>query len=179
MPVLRIVVDRRKRRPSDAAFFRENSITSDRTRRADRKHLPCMSHRRVKCQANCRHRSIRIASRSATSAPMAAFAGRRIGSTSIVCAGEYVDLEEIDDEIWNVYFGPLKLGRLHERHMRIESEYGRLNADRKLSMLPDFFVAYLPDRSHSTLTTCFSKSVFIITARDRTCVAVRGSAINS
>lgn len=35
-------------------------------------------------------------------------------------------LEEIDDGIWNVYFGPLKLGRLHERHMRIEDEYGRL-----------------------------------------------------
>jgi len=31
------------------------------------------------------------------------------------------------DGIWNVYFGPLTLGRLHERHMRIEDEYGRLN----------------------------------------------------
>ena len=40
----------------------------------------------------------------------------------ILCMG----LEEIDDGIWNVYFGPLKLGRLHERHMRIEDEYGRL-----------------------------------------------------
>ncbi len=39
---------------------------------------------------------------------------------------EYVGLEEIDDGIWDVYFGPLKLGRLHERHMRIEDEYGRL-----------------------------------------------------
>jgi len=45
---------------------------------------------------------------------------------SIVCAGEYVGLEEIDDGIWNLYFGPLKLGRLHERQMRIEDEYGRL-----------------------------------------------------
>ena len=26
----------------------------------------------------------------------------------------------------NVYFGPLRLGRLNERHMRIEDEYGRL-----------------------------------------------------
>lgn len=33
---------------------------------------------------------------------------------------------KIDDGIWNVYFGPLKLGRLHERHMRIEDEYGKL-----------------------------------------------------
>jgi transposase InsO family protein len=47
-------------------------------------------------------------------------------NVSIVCAREYVGLEEIDDGIWNVYFGPLKLGRLHERHMRIEDEYGRL-----------------------------------------------------
>ena len=48
-------------------------------------------------------------------------------NVSIVCAGEYVGLEGIDDGIWNVYFGSLKLGRLHERHMRIEDEYGRLN----------------------------------------------------
>jgi len=41
-------------------------------------------------------------------------------NVSIVCAREYVGLEEIDDGIWNVYIGPLKLGRLHERHMRIE-----------------------------------------------------------
>lgn len=47
-------------------------------------------------------------------------------NVSIVCAGEFVGLEEIDDGLWNVYFGPLKLGRLHERHMRIEDEYGRL-----------------------------------------------------
>jgi transposase InsO family protein len=47
-------------------------------------------------------------------------------NVSITCAGEYVGLEEIDDGIWNVYFGPLKLGRLLERHMRIEDAYGRL-----------------------------------------------------
>jgi len=47
-------------------------------------------------------------------------------NVSIVCVGEYVGLEEIDDGLWNVYFGPLKLGRLNERHMRIEDEYGRL-----------------------------------------------------
>ncbi len=47
-------------------------------------------------------------------------------NVSTVCAGEYVGLEEIDDGIWNVYFGTLKLGRFHERHMRIEDQYGRL-----------------------------------------------------
>jgi putative transposase len=47
-------------------------------------------------------------------------------NVSTVCAGEHVGLEEIDDGIWNIYFGPLKLGRFHERLMRIEDEYARL-----------------------------------------------------
>jgi putative transposase len=47
-------------------------------------------------------------------------------NVSITCVGEYVGLEEIDDGIWNVYFGALKLGRLLERHMRIEDAFGRL-----------------------------------------------------
>jgi putative transposase len=50
------------------------------------------------------------------------------GSTT--CAGEYVGLEEIDEGVWNVYFGPLKLGRLLERYMRIEDAYGRLKRHR-------------------------------------------------
>jgi hypothetical protein len=52
---------------------------------------------------------------------------RRWVNVSTVCIGEYVVLEEIDDGISNVYFGPLKLGRLLERHLRIEDAYGRLN----------------------------------------------------
>jgi hypothetical protein len=47
-------------------------------------------------------------------------------NVSTVCVGEYVGLEEIADGIWNVYFGPRRLGRLSERHLRIEDEYGRL-----------------------------------------------------
>ena len=47
-------------------------------------------------------------------------------NVSTVCIGENVGLEEVDDGIWNVYFGPLKLGRLNERHMRIEDANGRL-----------------------------------------------------
>ena len=35
-------------------------------------------------------------------------------------------LEEIHDSIWNVYFGPLKLGCFLQRHRRIEDAYGRL-----------------------------------------------------
>jgi transposase InsO family protein len=45
---------------------------------------------------------------------------------SIVCVGEYVGFEEIDDGLWIVYFGPVKLGRFNERNMRIEDEFGRL-----------------------------------------------------
>jgi hypothetical protein len=59
--------------------------------------------------------------------PTAEFAGTADGSNvSIVCVGEYVGLEEIDDGLWDVYFGPLKLGRLNERRMLIEDEFGRL-----------------------------------------------------
>ena len=47
-------------------------------------------------------------------------------NVSVCCAKEYVGLEEIDDGVWNVYFGPLKLGRFHERHLRIEDANGRL-----------------------------------------------------
>jgi putative transposase len=51
-------------------------------------------------------------------------------NVSHVCVGTYVGLEEIDDGVWNVYFGPLKLGRLLERHMRIEDAYGKLTRHR-------------------------------------------------
>ena len=48
-------------------------------------------------------------------------------NVSTVCIGEYVGLEEIDDGLWTVYFGPLTLGRLNERLMRIEDHYALLN----------------------------------------------------
>jgi putative transposase len=41
-----------------------------------------------------------------------------------VCTQEYVGLEEIDNGIWNVYYGPVKLGRLIEEKLRIEDAYG-------------------------------------------------------
>jgi putative transposase len=49
---------------------------------------------------------------------------------SPTCVGEYVGLEDIDDGVWNVSFGPLTLGRLLERHLRIEDAYGRLTRHR-------------------------------------------------
>jgi putative transposase len=51
-------------------------------------------------------------------------------NVSHTCSGEDVGLEEIDEGVWNVYFGPLKLGRFLERHMRIEDAYGRLKRRR-------------------------------------------------
>jgi hypothetical protein len=32
---------------------------------------------------------------------------------------EYIGLEAIDDGLWNVYFGPLWLGRFHESMRRV------------------------------------------------------------
>jgi putative transposase len=52
-------------------------------------------------------------------------------NVSLCCAGEYVGLEEIDNGIWNVYFGPVKLGRLIEEQMRIEDAFGQLCRHKK------------------------------------------------
>jgi hypothetical protein len=40
-------------------------------------------------------------------------------------AGEYVGLEEVDSGLWDVYFGPVKLGRMDERLLRIEDHKSR------------------------------------------------------
>ena len=55
---------------------------------------------------------------------------RQGGNVSTTCAGEYGGLEAIDEGVWHVSFGPLKLGRLLERHRRIEDAYGRLKRPR-------------------------------------------------
>ena len=38
---------------------------------------------------------------------------------------EYVGLTEIEDGEWDLYFGPLRLGRLHERTRQVEDALGR------------------------------------------------------
>jgi putative transposase len=38
---------------------------------------------------------------------------------------EWIGLTEIDDGEWDVYFGPLRLGRFHERTLTIEDVFGR------------------------------------------------------
>lgn len=52
-------------------------------------------------------------------------------NVSHTLAGHYVGFEEIDDALWNVYFGQLLLGRFHERDLVIEDTLGRRN--RKVS----------------------------------------------
>src|SRR6266849_6754703 len=47
-------------------------------------------------------------------------------NVSHVLAGEYVGFEEIDDGEWDLYFGPMRLGRFHERLRRVEDARGRL-----------------------------------------------------
>ena len=51
-------------------------------------------------------------------------------NVSHVCVGASVGLEETDDGVWNVDFGPLTRGRLLERPMRIADAYGRLTRHR-------------------------------------------------
>jgi len=45
---------------------------------------------------------------------------------SQVLAGDYVGLEEIDDGVWDMYYGPVWLGRFYEKMMKIEDERGKL-----------------------------------------------------
>jgi len=52
--------------------------------------------------------------------------------------GEYVGLEEVDNDLWDAYFGPLKLGRFNERTLQIEDHLGRSQRRGKvLPMSPD------------------------------------------
>jgi putative transposase len=58
-------------------------------------------------------------------------------NVSHVLGGEVVGLTEVDDGEWDLYFGPLKLGRFHERLRRVEDTLGRLRRRRLLPMSPD------------------------------------------
>jgi putative transposase len=52
-------------------------------------------------------------------------------------AGEYVGREEVDDGPRDVYFGPLKLGRMDERRLQIEDHKGRWARKQVSPMSPD------------------------------------------
>jgi putative transposase len=43
-----------------------------------------------------------------------------------VLVGENIGFEEVADGLWNVYFGPVRLGRFHERLLKIEDSLGKL-----------------------------------------------------
>jgi len=58
-------------------------------------------------------------------------------NVSHVLGGELVGLEEVDNDLWNVYFGPLWLGRFHEKELRIEDALGRKARRRVLPMYPE------------------------------------------
>jgi len=60
---------------------------------------------------------------------------RRI-NVSHLLAEQYVGLEEIDDSLWEVYFGPVKLGRFHEQEGRIEDHYGRMSRHQRRKVSP-------------------------------------------
>lgn len=46
---------------------------------------------------------------------------------SETCEHAYVGLEEVDNGVWNIYLGPVRLGRLLEESMSIEDNWGRLH----------------------------------------------------
>jgi hypothetical protein len=52
-------------------------------------------------------------------------------------AGEFVGLEEVGDGLWDVYFGPVLLGRMDERMLRIEDHRGRWIRRNVSPMSPD------------------------------------------
>ena len=52
-------------------------------------------------------------------------------------AGEFVGLEEVGDGLWDVYFGPVLLGRMDERMLRIEDHRGRWIRRNVPPMSPD------------------------------------------
>jgi len=58
-------------------------------------------------------------------------------NVSHVLGEEYVGLEEVGDGIWDVYFGPLRLGQMNERTRKIEDALGRRARKRVLPMSPD------------------------------------------
>ena len=57
-------------------------------------------------------------------------------NVSHVLAEQYVGLEEIDNGLWNVYGGPLKLRRPDERDLKIEDALGKKSRKRVLPMSP-------------------------------------------
>jgi transposase InsO family protein len=58
-------------------------------------------------------------------------------NVSHVLGEQYVGLEEIDNGIWTVYFGPIELGRFDERDFKITDSLGRKARKKVSPMSPD------------------------------------------
>ena len=58
-------------------------------------------------------------------------------NVSHVLGTEYVGLEEVGDGIWDVHFGPLRLGQMDERTRKIEDALGRRARKKVSPMSPD------------------------------------------
>ena len=56
---------------------------------------------------------------------------RCVSVMSHVFAEVYVGLEEVDDGVWSMYFGPVLLGRFDERDLRIHGAHNRNKLDRR------------------------------------------------
>jgi hypothetical protein len=56
---------------------------------------------------------------------------RWVNVTSVLME-EHVGLEEVDDGIWNVYFGPMQLGQFDERTNVIEDALGHKDRHRRV-----------------------------------------------
>ncbi len=55
-------------------------------------------------------------------------------NVSHVLGAEFIGFEEVDDDLWNVYFGPVWLGRFHEKELKIEDALGRKRRRKVLPM---------------------------------------------
>ncbi len=58
-----------------------------------------------------------------------------------------IGLEPIDDGVWEVWFGPLRRGRMDERQLTITDALGKAARRKLYTMLPDYSVQDVPDRS--------------------------------
>ena len=56
---------------------------------------------------------------------------------SHVLAEEFVGFDEVDDGLWEVFYGPVRLGRFNERNSKIEDDQGRKYRKNVLPMSPD------------------------------------------
>jgi hypothetical protein len=94
--------------------------------------------------------------------------------------GEWVGLEEIDDGVWSLYYGPVLLARFNER----EKKLGRglhagvhLAINLELKSLISMIVGDLHAPKHDGFTVNVSRSVFILN-RDVPLIALLQSCVD-